>query len=237
MPAEITSTFLGFLPGMLNLLLGIALLGIIGGGIFAITKFNLLKGFPIKVEIYELRNENLLLRHARARRVSNKTGENFYQFKGASKLNELVKPQAFKHIVIDAKGNSNLMLFSPEAGSYFPLVFDINDKETKGDIKKLKVLNADIVYWKGVSDKQANLLWSEKGLMEKIWPIIVIMMLALGFVLILYATMKYGVQPALETAQQLTSQMAESSANLREYCAGVLNAGSNSVVSTPATPP
>ena len=176
---------------IIQILVFLIFLGIIGfGAYFAIFKYKIFQKFPVIVMIFERRKDNTIINMDRARRVFRPDGQVYYEFKYNKGLGDKLQPQNFENILIDKKGNSYLLLYSPEPNQFFPLTPEFGNPHPK-----LNIVESDMLFWKTVSDKETIQRWKNKNVIEKLWPVITIGILAVGFILILYGTFEFGIKP------------------------------------------
>lgn len=194
----------GFLYGIFDYLMAIIILAIFGGVIYAVFKLDILKPYNIKVIVLEDRVGNRFIRFWKARRVTKKNGEHYFQFSGKEFVK--IKPEIFEKVIIDNKGHSNLLLYSPAPNSFFPMILDTTNDLNKDTFANLKIIDAEVSFWKNLVDKEALTKWREKSFMEKFMPMIAMGMMVMLSIILIYGVMNYGIIPLIEKGQAVNTE-------------------------------
>lgn len=198
--------FSAFKLGTLNQYLLMVLFAI--GGFFFIwiwvlKRPNPFARYPIRVMIRERRGDAQRIKLTKARRIKKKdTGEIWYELK---KGGEKIPAQDFKNINLTTKGKPFIELYSAADGRYEPCTFIINPSPTS----RVSINNDDINWITHRLRKNAY-RFTKKGMLEKYFPIITVVLVMVGFGFMMYFVMEYGVMPLFSYGNAIADKNYES---------------------------
>jgi len=204
---------------------------IIGVGAFIVWKKKWLVRWKIKVVDVELFDGRKRIRYRKARRIkkrNDKGGENKLEFDDG----EIWSPPAYKDLLLDDKGKGWLFLQTPIKGQHQIMTVKEIGGKTILEAKKLDNMN----FWKETEDAKADLRWTQKDWIDKLYPILAIVMVAIAALILFFGTFQYGIFPLLDRADaygartevmlDLSTQMLDKAVQYLE----LLNASSGVVV-------
>lgn len=166
--------------------------------------------WPIKVEIFEPRQDgSFFAKKDLARRIM-KDSRQYYQLK---KAKVKTKPIPYKYIYTSDDGSHNLKMFSPTHGVFVPMQVDTNSN-------KLNILDEDTRRWIVMDEIEISRRFREsKKWWETYYPVILLAIFALGIMFVFYG---YG--QLAEVMMEKSNAFARVMESAAQYMAQVMGA-------------
>lgn len=170
-----------------------------------------------------------------ARRVENKDGTVVLRLKNMRK--DLPFPD-YSFVVPGPGGKQYIDYYSPAEGEYFPMII-----ERSGTMVKKKPVDKDVLLWYVTDyDRRQKKYREEKGLWEKLMPVLMLGMVVTGFIANTVLTNQTAIQVASIQERMINDQAAlwEKIAVVLDKADGVINDKTivtNNGGSVPAKPP
>ncbi len=164
----------------------------------------MVRKFPIRVEDFQTFGGNFRLIHRRAARIRKKGSkglENYLEFRDGEKW----APPSYKDMILDHKGKAWLFIETAVKGQHKILKPPLQSED---DQFKARNLDEDR-FWVETELARDDLRWTRKDWVEKLYPIIAIVMVSVAGLILIYATFNYGVMPLLGRAEAYSNMIHE----------------------------
>jgi len=163
-----------------------------------------LKQMPITIHDFQTFDGSLRLKKRKGRLVKKKGeqgGNRELEFRNGEKW----QLPSFDDMVLDVKGKPHLYIESTSKGQH-----KIMKKEEIGSEIFLKAKeSAAVDFWKETEDSKADLRWTKKDLIDKLYPLIALIIVATMAIVMLFGTMNYGIIPLLDRADAYLARTEE----------------------------
>ena len=164
-----------------------------------------LKQMPITIHDFQTFDGSLRVKKRKGRLVKKK-GETGGKRELEFRNGETWQLPSFDDMVLDHKGKPHLYIESYSKGEH-----RILKREEIGSEIFLKAKEAASVdFWKETEDTKADLRWTKKDLIDKLYPLIALVIVAVMVIVMIFGTMNYGIIPLLERGDAYLARTEES---------------------------
>ncbi len=177
-----------------TIMIPLIILGV--GGWWVFFKKKMFRKYPIRVEDFQTFGGNFRLIHRQARRIRKKTSkgiENRLEFRDG----EIWAPPSYKDMILDQKGKATLYIETAVKGQHKILQLPLQSDKDHFEARNLD----EDRFWVETELARDDLRWTRKDMLDRLYPIIAIVMVAVAGLILIYATFNYGVMPLLQRSE------------------------------------
>ena len=162
---------------------------------------------PINVMEFQTFQGSLRINKMKARALRKKGeqgGKNYLEFRNKKRW----EIPSFDDMYLDKKGKAWLFIETNVAGDHNT----IKKEDVGSDVVLRAKANASIDFWKETESAKADLRWTKKDMIDKLYPIIALVMISVMVILLIFGTMNYGIFPLLDRGEAYLARTEEAMA-------------------------